>query len=110
MFNIGKMYNFHTSAEAHDACMMKGARLATSKELALAHLAGASWCSYGYLADADPSYPMQDQDARMCDKNAGIVTSHVLDSAGANCFGVKPRYGTEGVYAFSPLRWSQYGR
>jgi len=96
----------YTRDEARAKCSSYGATLATSQELTEAYGKGAGWCLNAWLSDESKyGYPKQ---AGTCGSDTialNIVSNNVLvgtEHFAANCYGIKPQQGTQGVAPFHP--------
>lgn len=97
-------------AAAKAACTAVGATLATDAQLTADHTAGADWCSTGWIADGEPSFPITTT------LLPGCATSPQVSRwtpggglAGANCYGVKPQKDSNPrVRPFNESKWSRY--
>jgi len=79
---------FGSREAARQACVAIGADgLATLQQLREAHAAGAQWCLWGWLTDAQ-ALPWQQGDG--CIGQGAIVSTHGGNGDGATCWGYKP--------------------
>ena len=93
---------------APDVCSNFGARVATTEEVAAAQQQGADWCATGWVSDdANAKYPITTSTGQGCGNGSAGVKTWTPDSklAGVNCFGKKPREGTQDVSAFNKAQW-----
>lgn len=100
-------YNY-TPSTAAAKCASYGGVLATYKQLQAAQTSGADWCSTGWLADMSGTayYPIQTARSG-CGDSPGIK-SYTPGTAGANCYGVKPKQGQYAdVLPFAGSTWNQ---
>jgi hypothetical protein len=94
--------NKYSYKEAHDACKMFNARLATYDEVEKAYQNGGNWCSYGWSEDQLALFPTQksvynelkkikghENDCGRPGINGGFMANPHL-KFGVNCFGKKP--------------------
>jgi hypothetical protein len=100
----------YTQATAQAKCESYGGTLASMAQLTAGQVAGASWCSTGWLSDMSGNayYPINGATVSGC---AGPgINPYVPPSglAGANCYGVKPKQGLySDVLAFTGTTWNQ---
>lgn len=99
-------------ADAATTCGIYGASVATSAQVAQAQQQGADWCSTGWVADSNtPMYPITTSTQDGCGNGATGVMQYLPPSntAGVNCYGVKPAQGTPDILAFNQSAWTNVG-
>ena len=102
-------YNY-TKTTAQAKCASYGGTLATMPQLLAAQIAGADWCSTGWLADMSGTayYPITTSTGPGCGGGSPGIKAYTPAAAGANCFGVKPKSGQYAdVLAFAGSTWNQ---
>ena len=102
-------YNY-TPSTAAAKCASYGGVLATYKQLEAAQKSGADWCSSGWLADMSGTayYPITTSTYAGCGSGSAGIKTYTDGTAGANCYGVKPREGQyDDVLPFSDTSWNQ---
>jgi hypothetical protein len=99
----------HTRATAQAKCASYGGTLATMSQLLAAQIAGADWCSTGWLADMSGAYyPITTRTGSGCGNGSPGIKAYTPALAGANCFGPKPKQAPfSEVLAFSTGGWNQ---
>ena len=104
VYHIGG-YNYAKS-QGSDECKKYNGRLASRDELLDAHKKGADWCSAGWVSDNTPEawYPINTP-RQGCSESSN-VRGFVLEKAGINCYGVKPKEGTANILPFNQTKWS----
>ena len=97
-----------TQATAAAKCATYGGVLATHRQLQAAQVAGADWCSTGYVADMSGTAYYPTKTARAGCGTPGINIHTPSTGIGANCYGVKPRSGQyTDVLPFIGSTWNQ---
>jgi len=92
--------NIYTYSGAQQACSKYNASLATKKQIKDAYNNGANWCNYGWSADSNAYFPIQqdfydnldDNEKGECG-NVGINGGYFYNNNlqfGANCYGRRP--------------------
>jgi len=92
--------NIYTYSDAQKTCSKYNATLATKKQINDAYNNGANWCNYGWSADSNAYFPIQqdfydnldDNEKRECG-NVGINGGYFYNNNlqfGANCYGRRP--------------------
>lgn len=109
IFGINGTY---TQKQAQAKCAAYGGTLASMAQLVSAQLAGADWCSSGWLSDLSGSgyYPITTSIQGGCGNGTTGIKAYLPPSGltGANCYGVKPKLGEyPDVLPFSGSQWSQ---
>jgi hypothetical protein len=100
----------YTPATGQAKCESYGGTLATMMQLRAAQVAGADWCSKGWLADMSGTayYPITTSTGAGCGNGAAGVMSSTPAAAGANCYGAKPKSGQySDVLPFAGSVWNQ---
>jgi len=100
----------YTPSTAAAKCASYGGVLATYKQLQAAQTSGADWCSTGWLADMSGTayYPITTSIQAGCGGGSPGIKSYTPGTAGANCYGVKPKQGQYAdVLPFAGSTWNQ---
>ena len=97
-----------TQATAAAKCATYGGVLATHSQLQAAQVAGADWCSTGYVADMSGTAYYPTKTARAGCGTPGVNIHTPSTGIGANCYGVKPKSGRyTDVLPFVGSTWNQ---
>jgi hypothetical protein len=106
----------YTADTAATTCSSLGATLATHQQVKDAQVAGAGWCTWGWISDISGgsnqiAYPVQ-TGLSCASQSPGVlvrIQRATGSSYGATCYGVKPAQGQSNALAFNPSQWNQNG-
>jgi hypothetical protein len=100
----------YTKDQASSQCSAYGATVATRAQVDAAQVAGADWCSTGWVSDPGAAvYPINTRLESGCGNGTAGVKEYTPpdNKAAVNCFGEKP-VSDDKLHPFNETKWSRY--